>query len=219
MPIPPLLHALVEIDEPFAELGVLGVLPVHLHEDLLQLRRRLHRRDHVAGEQRRRHAVFLARQIPQKAIPQRRLVIAALERHARAAALRKALDRLLGFHAEQEFDLPELIGLKPARRFQPQPEAEELERRHGFQDVELRDHHLENRQDPLERVLRLVRLIVFEQPPHAIEFVQQLLEPQLVDLVDDDEQHFVVFGPLRTRLLQRQQLVDLQIAAVGDGRL
>ena len=51
----------------------------------------------------------------------------------------------------------------------------------------------------------------------AIEFVEQLLEPQLVDLVDDDEEQLVVFGPVGARLLQREQLVELQIVRVGDG--
>ena len=55
-----------------------------------------------------------------------------------------------------------------------------------------------------------------EQRHHAIDLVQHLLEPQLVDLVNDDEQHLVVLGPVRARPLQREQLVDREIAAVGD---
>ncbi len=51
----------------------------------------------------------------------------------------------------------------------------------------------------------------------AIEFVQQFLEPELVHLVNHDEQDFVVLGPLGSRLLERQELVDFQIARVGDG--
>ena len=57
----------------------------------------------------------------------------------------------------------------------------------------------------------------FEQSHDVIEFVQQLLEPQLVHLVDDDEQHLVMFGPGGTRLLQRQEFIDLEIAAVRRG--
>ena len=41
-----------------------------------------------------------------------------------------------------------------------------------------------------------------EQRPHAIELVQDFLEPQLVDLVDDDEQQLVVLGAVGARLLQ-----------------
>ena len=44
--------------------------------------------------------------------------------------------------------------------------------------------------------------------------VQDLLQPQLLGLVDDDEQHFVVF--VRDRMLGRQQVVQRQIAGVGD---
>jgi hypothetical protein len=54
---------------------------------------------------------------------------------------------------------------------------------------------------------------------NAVEFVQQLLEPEFVDLMDDDEEQFVVFRPLRARLLQCQQLVDLQVARVRNGRV
>ena len=49
--------------------------------------------------------------------------------------------------------------------------------------------------------------------------VQQLLEPELVDLVDDDEEEFVVLRPPRARLLQPEQLVDLQVARIGNGRV
>ena len=47
--------------------------------------------------------------------------------------------------------------------------------------------------------------------------MQHLLEPQLVHLVDDDEEQLVVLGPGRAGTLQREQLVDVQIAVVGDG--
>jgi hypothetical protein len=43
-------------------------------------------------------------------------------------------------------------------------------------------------------VLRAIRFVALEQPHHVIELVQELLEPELVDLVDDDEQHLVVLG-------------------------
>ena len=79
------------------------------------------------------------------------------------------------------------------------------------------DHHLQDRQDPFERVLCPGRFVLFEKRLHAIELVQQLLEPQLVHLMNDDEEHLVVLGTGRPRLLQRQELFELQIGAVGDG--
>ena len=156
-----------------------------------------------------RHRVPFARQVAQERVPQRRLLIAALQRDPRAAALRKAANRAVRLHAEHELDLAELVGLKTARRLEPLAEREELERRHRLEDVQLRDHDFQDGQDPLQRVLRAVRFVVFEQLADAIELVQQLLEPELVDLVDDDEEQLVVLRPLRARLLQRQQLVDL----------
>ena len=62
-------------------------------------------------------------------------------------------------------------------------------------------------------------LVASEQRGHAIELVQQFLEPQLVDLVKDDEEQFVVFRTLGPRLLEREELVELQIIRVGDGRV
>jgi hypothetical protein len=43
--------------------------------------------------------------------------------------------------------------------------------------------------------------------------VQDLFEPQLLGLVDDDEQHFVVLFALR--ILRRQHLVERQVAGIG----
>jgi hypothetical protein len=39
--------------------------------------------------------------------------------------------------------------------------------------------------------------------------VQKLLEPQLVDLMDQDEEHLVVVRRPRKRSLQSEELVDL----------
>src|SRR5207245_1072336 len=47
----------------------------------------------------------------------------------------------------------------------------------------------------------------------------QLLEPEFIDLVDDDEQRLVVFGADGARLLQGDEIVDLEIALVCRGRL
>ena len=68
-------------------------------------------------------------------------------------------------------------------------------------------------------MLRPVGVIRGEQLAHAIELVEQLLEPELVHLMDDDEQQFVVFRSVRARLLQREEVVDAQIAAVGHGAI
>ncbi len=64
-----------------------------------------------------------------------------------------------------------------------------------------------------------MRLVASEHRCHTIELVQQLLEPQLIDLMDDDEQQFVVLGAFGTRLLQRQELLELQVIGVSDRRV
>ena len=58
-----------------------------------------------------------------------------------------------------------------------------------------------------------------EQHVDPIDLVEDFLEPELVDLVNDDEEQLVVLGPLGARLLEGEQLVDMQIAAVGNGRV
>ena len=68
----------------------------------------------------------------------------------------------------------------------------------------------------MQRGVRVARL---EHPLHRRELVEDLLEPQLVHLVDDDEQVLVVLGPIRAGLLQRQELVDHEVRGVGDGAL
>ena len=65
-------------------------------------------------------------------------------------------------------------------------------RRHGLEHVELRHHDLQDGQRPLERAHGVRGGAALELGLQLAELVQQLLEPQLVDLVNDDEQHLVV---------------------------
>jgi len=47
------------------------------------------------------------------------------------------------------------------------------------------------------------------------ELVEQLLEPELVHLVDDDEEHLVVL--VRARVLRPEDVVERQVGGVGEG--
>ena len=49
-----------------------------------------------------------------------------------------------------------------------------------------------------------------------LQLEQQLLEPELVRLVDHDEQELVVDGGIREELLEREELGELEVAAVGE---
>ena len=78
-----------------------------------------------------------------------------------------------------------------------------MERRHRLEDVELRHQGLQDGEDSLQRVKRVRRVVGRQARLQVIELVQHHLEPELVDLVDDDEERLVVLGPVRERLLQR----------------
>src|ERR671935_1705977 len=99
-----------------------------------------------------RNSIPLARQVVQKRIPERRCTKPPRQRFARAAALRKTLDRALALGAKHEFDLPELIGLKSACGLEPRTETQKFEWGHRFEDIELRHHHLEDGEDAFQRV-------------------------------------------------------------------
>ena len=93
---------------------------------------------------------------------------------------------------------------------------QEVLRRHGVDHVDLGD------QDPLDGVAALqpypgqVGLAGQHPVPGVGELGQQQLEPQLVDLVDGDEQQLVVGRRVRLGHLLRQQLRHAQVAAVRE---
>ncbi|CAB4580294.1 unannotated protein [freshwater metagenome] len=51
------------------------------------------------------------------------------------------------------------------------------------------------------------------------QFMEYLLEPQLIDLVNGNEEQLVVLGAIREWLLQGQQFRNFQIARIGHGLL
>ena len=89
----------------------------------------------------------------------------------------------------------------------------ELLGRHRLEHVELSDDGLEDLRDPPRGVQGAGAVAVLEAALQQIRLVQDLLEPQLVDLMDDHEQHLVVF--IGSRTLAAEQLIEAEIAAVG----
>ena len=98
----------------------------------------------------------------------------------------------LAFVAKQKFQFAKLDGLKPRSRLQTVAKARKTRGCHRFEDVDLTDQRLHDRPGAFEGMNRAEeiarRKILFD----LLELVKQLLEPKLVSLMDDDEQHLIV---------------------------
>ena len=215
--IPPLLDALVEVDQQLAHRGGVGVVVVDLLQHLLHPGRGRQRLGDVAVVHVRGHVVALPGQVGQERVEHRR----PGHRGGDARPLRAARRVRREHHPlpppQHRLQLAELRGLEAARGAQRVPEPGELGRRHGLEHVQLRHHDLQDGQRPAQRAHGVRRLAGLELGLELAQLVQQLLEPQLVDLVDDDEQHLVVLG--RPGLLRREQPVEPQVIGVADGAL
>ncbi len=89
--------------------------------------------------------------------------------------------------AEGELDLAELAGLEATGVGQERAETRKFGRRHGLQDVDLSDESLQDLQHTLQMVACRIHFVVVQFGDNEVEFVQELLEPEFVDLMDDDE--------------------------------
>jgi len=120
----------------------------------------------------------------------------------------------------------ELHALEARRRHEEFAELEEIQRRHRLEHVELREQQALDLHDAPEVRDRTTDLALPdarlpEGREHRVELPEDLLEPQLVRLMDDDEQHLVVDGGtvlLALEFLALEQAVQLQVLAVVNGR-
>ena len=118
--------------------------------------------------------------------------------------------------SEDRFDFAKLSGLEAARLIKAVAERIELQRGHGLEDVDLAHEDLEDGANSTKRRKRCECVAGFEQGLGPGEFVEERREPQLVGLMDDDEEQFVVFWSDRPSFLKFEEFIDLQIAAVGE---
>src|SRR5690606_14375160 len=81
-------------------------------------------------------------------------------------------------------------------------------------DVHLVGHDPQDRQRAPQGVQRLPAGALFQVPLQFGQLVQQQLEPELVHLVDDDEQDLVVGGGARP--LGSEHLVEFEVGGVGE---
>ena len=120
-----------------------------------------------------------------------------------------------------------MIALKSGGRGQEIAEIEEIQRGHGLQNAHLIDQHLLDLHDAVEARdgnadILFIDIIIAKHRHHRIQFMEDLLEPQFVSLMDDDEEHLIMgrraqFGaPGR---LAGEDLFQLEIVAVFDGRM
>ena len=122
---------------------------------------------------------------------------------------------------ETVLDQAELDALEPRRRNQQIAEVQEIERGHRLQDVDLVEQQPLDLGDPVEVADGAQHVAIGDDPGEdsddGVELVEDLLEPQLVRLVHDDEQQLVVgmpAVPITLRLLARQELLELQVVVV-----
>ncbi len=116
--------------------------------------------------------------------------------------------------AEDELDQPVLERLEPARRPEHVAELAVLAGRERGQDRPLRDQLRLDVLDPREDLEGGRKLVAPHQLERRAQLVEDELEPELAGLVLDDEEHLVVVRRTGERRLRREQLVELQVAAV-----
>ena len=134
---------------------------------------------------------------------------------------REPLDLHSIFNAEREFDLAELSRLEATRVCEEGTKACELCRGHGFKNVNLSDQRFEDLQYTLQVMTCPADFAFIQLGDDEVEFMEQLLEPELVDLVNDNKEGLVVLGLTRSRvdrnaLLKCEQLGNLEVRAVGE---
>src|SRR6266478_10135785 len=107
-----------------------------------------------------------------------------------------------------ELNFAELNRLESARRPQPISKLDEVGRHHGLEDAELWDKKANNGRHAPDQTLTLDDVILIEHLEDFIDLVQRQFEPQFEDLMDNDEERFIMGARLRQGLLQFQQILQ-----------
>ncbi len=116
----------------------------------------------------------------------------------------------------QELKLPELDRLQTTGRREGGTELQEVLRRHRLEHVDLADQQPLDHMGSVHQVPGQPRLARVHRVPGSDELVQQLLEPELVDLMHGDEQQLVVGRRIGQRHLLAEQVWQVQVGAVGE---
>lgn len=150
-----------------------------------------------------------------EAIPEAGIVQCLLEEARVGGVAGVELQVAFVLHAGVELQGPELGALEARGGLEAVAEFQELRGAHGFHDVHLLDEHPRDLDAAAQEPVGGARLALLQVQDGGAGLVQEELEPELVDLVDDDELHLVVGLGLAQRLLQAQKSMDLEVALIG----
>ena len=129
---------------------------------------------------------------------------------------------ILAPHSQLVLDQAKLSALKARGRDQIVAEIEEVERSHGLQNVDLLNENPLDLDDAPATQDRLPEFLLRDGRAskgreHRVEFPQDLFEPQLVSLMNDDEEHLVVCRPAvegALHLRAAKQPIELDVVRV-----
>src|SRR5712691_11377869 len=158
------------------------------------------------------HADSAALDQGRKGIMQRWFIQSPLQPSPRIPFPVERLDVSGILQPRQELDLTKLDGLKPAGGRQLRSKGQEVLRRHRLEDRDLFHQQVLDHLDAGEGVPGSAQILGLHRTPHALQLVDQHLEPELVDLVHHDEEQLIV--GLGQPLLQVEQLRDVEVRVV-----
>ena len=137
-----------------------------------------------------------------------------------------SFDPIFSLNAKHDFNLLELDTLETRSRCKQVAEFQKIERGHRFDYINLLNQDLLNLLDSLQTMNRgrhffIFNLRVIKHIDDRFQLKHNLLKPQLIRLVRDDKQHFIVsrtahFGTFQ--FLCSKDFFELQVVAVVDSR-
>lgn len=209
MPIPPLLHPFVQVDQVLRHDGRPGVVAVDPQQNFLERRRGFEWLGDIAPG---RDVVPLHREVGDEGVEERRPCHRVRDLGTLVTAFGVMREHPLVPAAEDGLQNTELGRLEPARSVESRTETGELARSHRLEHIDLRDHHLEDSQDSPQSADGVSGVTRFELLLQVKRLVENLFEPKFIHLVDHDEEQFVVL--VGSRMLSVQQFVQRKVGCV-----
>src|SRR4029079_4761328 len=120
------------------------------------------------------------------------------------------------FVAELELEQAVLRRLESRRRAEARAKRRVFGRPDGREDGPLIDELMLNLLHAVQHLDAARQLVLAEELDRRVDLVENQLEPQLRDLVLNDEQTIVVVRRSADRLLSAEQLVELQVGLVTN---